>query len=487
MRDRDWRGRRWWPALALLVAALALAAAGCGGGDDDEAAGTTETTETTGTTGGGNVIKLAILSDCQGAFAPNYEQDIGGAIAALSEYTGAKPNDPNKPSAGMSGGTIGGKQLRIVGYGCSNDRADKAISETRRLMEQLDADILIGPLSGDESIAVANYAKSHPDKTFVNGTAGAQDTTLKVQAPNFFRFNGDGAQWNAGIGKLAYENLGWRKAAIIMDDYSFAWTSGAGMVVDFCARGGDITKRVFPPLNTTDYSSFVRQLPSPDQVDGYFWAVGGTGLVPSLKAFEEAYGPLNAKNVIGNLFFFATGADKELGPRLNGAYVGGFGSSPDLATPAAKEYANVIGKWFNKFPPLPGDAKSHAADGFTYNYYINTWALIQALEEVNGDISGGQKQLQDALADVELDSAYGHISLDENRQAIQDQYAYQMVVKNGVPQVVTVLKIPEVDQSFGGVFSESTPAPGRTFPPCKKYDLPWVGNEIPVKNGVPQE
>ena len=84
------------------------------------------------------------------------------------------------------------------GIGCSNDRADTAIKETKRLMEQLKADVMIGPLSGDESIAVANYAKQHPTKTFVDGSAGAQDTTLKVRAPNFFRFNGDGAQWNAG-------------------------------------------------------------------------------------------------------------------------------------------------------------------------------------------------------------------------------------------------------------------------------------------------
>ena len=89
--------------------------------------------------------------------------------------------------------SINGHPLKLVGIGCSNDRADTAIKETKRLMEQLKADILIGPLSGDESIAVANYAKQHPTKTFVDGAAGAQDTTLKVRAPNFFRFNGDGA------------------------------------------------------------------------------------------------------------------------------------------------------------------------------------------------------------------------------------------------------------------------------------------------------
>ena len=137
---------------------------------------------------------------------------------------------------------------------------------------------MIGPLSGDESIAVANYAKQHPTKTFVDGSAGAQDTTLKVQAPNFFRFNGDGAQWNAGLGDLAYSKLGWKTAAVIADDYSFGWTSTAGFIAEFCAVGGNVTKRVFPPLNTTDYSSYAQQLPT--NVDGTFVAVGGAGPDP---------------------------------------------------------------------------------------------------------------------------------------------------------------------------------------------------------------
>ena len=138
-------------------------------------------------------------------------------------------------------------------------------------MEQLDADVMIGPLSGDESIAVANYAKQHPDKTFVDGSAGAQDTTLKVQAPNFFRFNGDGAQWNAGLGDIAFNQLGWKTAAVIADDYSFAGRRRPGFIAEFCAAGGQVTKRVFPPLNTTDYSSYAQQMPT--DVDGTF--VGG--------------------------------------------------------------------------------------------------------------------------------------------------------------------------------------------------------------------
>ena len=50
-----------------------------------------------------------------------------------------------------------------------------------------------------------------------------------------------------------------------MDDYSFGWTSGAGLIADFCAVGGKITKRVFPPLNTTDYCSYVAAAAAPDR------------------------------------------------------------------------------------------------------------------------------------------------------------------------------------------------------------------------------
>ena len=78
-------------------------------------------------------------------------------------------------------------------------------------MEQLRADVMVGPLSGDEAVVVANYAKSHPTKTFIIGTAGSQDPTLQIAPKNKFRYFGDGAQWDAGLGEIVYKRLGWRK------------------------------------------------------------------------------------------------------------------------------------------------------------------------------------------------------------------------------------------------------------------------------------
>src|SRR4026209_1553248 len=79
-------------------------------------------------------VKVAIMTDCKGAFAFGYEVDTAGTIAAFSQYAGAKPKNKKKPSAGMTGGSAGGKKLNIVGIGCGDGTPAPAPQQTRRLM-----------------------------------------------------------------------------------------------------------------------------------------------------------------------------------------------------------------------------------------------------------------------------------------------------------------------------------------------------------------
>ena len=425
-------------------------------------------------------VRVAIMTDCKGGFGFGYEPDIGGAQAAFAQYAGGKVKNKKKPSAGMTGIKVGNTSVKIVGYGCGDDTVPTAVKETRRLMEQLKADVMVGPLSGDEAVYVANYAKSHPTKTFIIGTAGSQDPTLQIAPKNMFRYFGDGAQWNAGIGEIAYKKLKWRNAAIIMDDYSFGWTSAAGIIADFCAIGGKITKRVFPPLNTTDYSSYVQQLPAPDSVDGYFWVVGGTGTSAALKAYEQAYGALKPSQHIGNLFFAFLGADKVVAPKVVGSYVGGFGTGPGLKTKQAKAYEAIMAKHY------PGLNGGNYADGFVSNYYHGAWALVQGLTKSKGQLGAAlQKAMPRTLKSAYQVSGGGVMKLDGNRQAIQDQYPLQIVKnKDGSIGTAVVGFVPNVNQSFGGLFKKTSPAPGRTQPACVKKNLPWQGKIKAVKNGT---
>ena len=52
-------------------------------------------------------IKIAVLSDCQGAFGSFDNQDLAGVVTAMSQFAGAKAKNPNKPRDGWTGASVG--------------------------------------------------------------------------------------------------------------------------------------------------------------------------------------------------------------------------------------------------------------------------------------------------------------------------------------------------------------------------------------------
>jgi branched-chain amino acid transport system substrate-binding protein len=403
-------------------------------------------------------IKIGILSTCQGPFAPFYPETTAGARTALIQLTGAKPKGTGATSP-VVGAKIGGHPIQLV-YGCSNAQPDVALKEARRLVEQVKVDILLGPLSGDEGIAISNYSKKQRNTTFVNGTSAAQDSTLHVRSPNFFRFTTDGAQWMAGLGTYAYKTLGWKNAVVIGDDYSFPYTQAAGFVAEFCSLGGNITKRIWPPLGTKDYSGFITQIPR-SGVDGFLMAVGGTGTVAFVKDFSGLAGNVSKKMVGGSVTIDPT-ATSALGDRLNGVVAGE--PIPSGSTSKAwLKYANAVKRYYPKVSP---DSL------FTAGYYDEMWGILLGLKKVNGDLSGGGKKFRAALAKVSWSSEHGPVHLDKNRNAVADNFIVQVTPGGGFK---TLRDIKNVDQTFGGHFSPSTPAPGRESPKCVHGNAPsWA-------------
>ena len=89
----------------------------------------------------------------------------------------------------------------------------------------------------------------------------------------------------------------------IGDDYNFPGRRLRASSPSSALLGGKIPKRVCPPLGTNDYSSYIAQIPKAG-IDGYFWAVGGTGTVAFVK--ETAAGVrarLAKKNISGSDLF----------------------------------------------------------------------------------------------------------------------------------------------------------------------------------------
>ncbi|MCV6602133.1 MAG: ABC transporter substrate-binding protein, partial [Cohaesibacter sp.] len=169
-----------------------------------------------------------------------------------------------------------------------------AVNAARKLIEQDGVDMIVGPLSGSEGLALRDLSKSFPKITFLNGSSAAQDTTLRNSSDNFFRFGGDGAQWMAGVGTYAHDKLGYKRVAVVAEDYSFPYTQVLGFMSEFCSAGGKVPKKFWTPIGAKDYSSIVYSIPK--DVDALFVALGGADAVNFLTQYNQAGGD---KPIIG--------------------------------------------------------------------------------------------------------------------------------------------------------------------------------------------
>jgi branched-chain amino acid transport system substrate-binding protein len=111
-----------------------------------------------------------------------------------------------------------------------------------------------------EGIAVKDYSKTQPQITFINGVSGAQATTLVDPAPNFFRFNTEGAQWMVGLGKAALDK-GYKRVMVIAEDYCVPVLAGAGLHAEYCQARRQGAEKAWVPLGGKDYSSVIAQDP----------------------------------------------------------------------------------------------------------------------------------------------------------------------------------------------------------------------------------
>jgi ABC-type branched-subunit amino acid transport system substrate-binding protein len=391
-----------------------------------------------------DTIKVGVLVALEGAFAAGGADGVRNVELALSQV----------------GKMAGGKKIEIV-IAPSDTTPDTATRQARKLIEQDKVDVIIGPLSGSEGIAMRDYAKTVPGKTIINGISGALETTWVDPAKNFFRFNLDGAQWGTGLGKYVFEKKGYKKIAAVAADYSFGYTNFLGFAVDFCKAGGDIVERFWVPLGSSDYAGVIAKLP--DNVDAIYLGVGGTDAINFLNQYQQAGGKL--KLIGGTIMADQTvlsskGKAKEalIGTPTSGA-IANDNTSPEW-TSYVKAYQDAF----------PADKRFPSPSLFGVGYYNATLALIAALNEVKGDLGENQAKLQAALSKLKLKTPLGEISLNENRQATGPVFVNEVSVgPNDTLTNKMVARVEGVTQTLG-MSAEAFRAmglPSRTNPDCK--------------------
>ena len=389
-----------------------------------------------------DTLKVGLLATLEGPFAVPGQDGIRGAELALKQ----------------KGGMAGGKKIEFI-KGSSDGTPDKAVNATRKLVEQDKVQIMIGPLSGDEGVAVKNYAKSKPDITFVNGSSGAQAATLVDPSPNFFRFNSEGAQWMVGLGEHAL-GKGYKKMFLIAEDYGFPYSQVQGFMASYCAKGGKVVDKAWVPLGTKDYSTVIAKIPK--DIDALLVVLGGSDAVNFLTQYEQAGG--NKPMVGGSITVDQTVLNYK-GKRRESL----------LGTASAGPMADSIdtGEW-KKFV---ADYKAAFKDGFpspslfAYLYYINTKAALDGLDAVKGDLGGGQKAYRAALQKTNFAGPAGPVKIDDNRNGVGTTYITEVVkTADGSFTNKVVKQVPNVTQTLGLSKAEfdKMGLGSRDVPDCRK-------------------
>jgi branched-chain amino acid transport system substrate-binding protein len=346
-------------------------------------------------------VRIGLLATLEGPFAAGGADGMRGAELAVRQR----------------GGVVAGRRIEII-KASSNANPDVAVNATRKLVEQDKVDIMVGPLSGSEGIAVKEYSKTQPHVTFINGSSGAQATTLVNPSPNFFRFNTDGAQWMYGLGRAALEK-GYKRVMVIAEDYAFPYSQVQGFMSEFCRLGGRVPVKAWVPLGGKDYSSVIARIPK--DVDALLVVLGGADAVNFLNQYEAAGGD---KPMIGGSITVSQDVLNYKGKRRD-SLVGTLSAGPLADAYDAPEWKAFVADYQKNYPVSAGGYPSPSL--FALVYYINMKAALDGLEAVKGDLSDGQRKYREALSKMVLKTPVGEVRLDENRQAIGTTFITEVV------------------------------------------------------------
>jgi branched-chain amino acid transport system substrate-binding protein len=404
----SWQPRRT-VRLLVVVTALALAASACAPDEDD------------GGGQAGGTVKLGFISP------------VTGFVAAL----GTDMRRGWEMYWSQNGGKAGDTTVQTVFEDDTGD-PDVALTKARRLVEQEQVQLVAGPILANTAYAVAGYVAGRGLPTVQ--MTGADDLTQRKFNPLVLRVGYTSSQSNIPAGQWAYEQ-GHRRAVTICPDYAFGWESCGGFVSAFVKAGGKITKQVWHPLGTQDFSTYVSQArqANPDVV--FVGSAGGPDAILLYKAWT-GFGLKDKIPLIGNCCFADQVFLREVGDGALGLqsftyWVEGRDS------PVVQNFVKAYEQQHKEIPSL-----------YAAGAYMMAQVVAEALKKTGGKIEG--KAFIDAARQVSLsDSLYGALTFDDTNNVVGPVYLTEVARReDGTLWSVDKQTFPEVSQ-FGGEGKEA--------------------------------
>jgi len=348
---------------------------------------------------------------------------------------------------------IAGRKVELIIADTGGNPAG-AKNKTQELVERNKVHVIIGPLAAFEAIAIDDYIRQTKTPT-VADSAAAEDLTQRKVNPWFVRAVGSSAQPNQALGEYAAKTLGYKRIAIIADDFAYGHESSAGFQRVFEDNGGKVVQKLWPPLNVADYGSYIGQLKQ--NVDAVFAGFAGANGLRFLKQYKE-YG-MKAP-VLGSMTTADEGILKQMGDEAIGVVTGGWYAA-GIDSPDNKRFVAAVNKEYGVDPGY-----------YTLGAYSAGVLVETAAKAVNGKVEDKEAFMKALRNPGTVRDARGDWKIDEYGNPVMTMFIRKVERKDGKLLNTVVKTYPNTSQfwTYDPKAFLAAPVYSRDVPPAKNLE-----------------
>jgi branched-chain amino acid transport system substrate-binding protein len=348
--------------------------------------------------------------------------------------------------------TLAGRKVELISADTAGVPAT-ARTKAQELVEKNNVHCIIGPLAAFEALAIADYLTEKQVPTL--GVAAAEDMTQRHPSPWFVRLSSTAAQCAYPLAEYSVKELKYKKIVTIADDFAYGHEMCAGFQRAFEDNGGKIIQKIFTPLATPDYGSYVAQVKSADAI---FLGTAGSNGFRFLRQFIE-YGLKDKMAVIGGMTALDESVLRNMGDEALGIVTTSWYSA-ELDNPLNKAFAPAFRKQFKYDPGY-----------YAASTYVSGEVLEAALKANKANVED-KKELMTAIRASSPETVRGKIKFDEFGNAIGDVYIRKVTRTDGRLVNSVVKDYPNVSQFWTYDKAEflKNPVYSRDFPPAKNLE-----------------
>jgi branched-chain amino acid transport system substrate-binding protein len=348
--------------------------------------------------------------------------------------------------------TLAGRKVELISADTAGVPAT-ARTKAQELVEKNNVHCIIGPLAAFEALAIADYLTEKEIPTL--GVAAAEDMTQRHPSPWFVRLSSTSSQCTGPLAEYSAKELKYKKIVTIADDFAYGHEMCAGFQRVFEDNGGKIIQKIFTPLATPDYGSYVGQVKNADAI---FLGTAGSNGFRFLRQFIE-YGLKDKMAVIGGMTALDESVLRNMGDEALGILTTSWYSA-EIDNPLNRAFAPAFRKQFKYDPGY-----------YAASTYVSGEVLEAALKATKANAED-KKGLMTAIRGSSTDTVRGLLKFDEFGNAIGDIYIRKVTRTDGRLVNSVVKDYPNVSQFWTYDKAEflKNPVYSRDFPPAKNLE-----------------